>query len=391
MTIALAEQHELSQQVRQLARELEEKNLELRRHLAERERMQAILLSTLQSLTDGVMAVGRDDIVIAANPAACRLLHVPLDRLAGRPLGGVLAEVPQSDELLLTLHGAGGGQSSIEWQKTGEGIETRQIEVTAVRALPPYDRSLAGIVLLHEVTELRRLEAQAQLRSRLTGMGEIAINLAHEIRNPLGSMELFSTTLEHELADSPEQAQLAAHITRGIRAIEHLVANTLQFARPRRLSLQRVALKPLLCETLAFLAHPIQQHGIEAIFDHDLAPDAVIDGDPEQLRQVFLNLCLNGIQAMECGGRLTIDLAAEPEAWRVNITDEGVGIPPELLGRVFDPFFTTREKGSGLGLAIVHRILAEHGAQLDMESRVAVGTRVIVRFPATHHPTGTNR
>ena len=371
-------------EISRLTRSLEDSNRELRTTLAEREKMQVVLVSALQSLSVGVLAVGQDGIVIVANPAACRIFQCELEALAARSIDSVLPEAAESDELLLTLQGAGGGQRRVQWELCTPGCEPRTIELTAIRSLPPYDRQLAGVILLEDVTQLRRLEQQAALKSRLTGMGEIAMNLAHEIRNPLGSISLFATALEHELAGNENLEMLAAQIVGGVKALEHIVANTLEFAKPRRLLLGRLNLTELLRETLTYLEHPLREKGIHVEFDHELAPAAEIAGDAEQLRQVLLNLMINAVQAMQQDGRLHLTVQrGELGGWDLLVSDDGIGIPEELLGKIFDPFFTTREKGSGIGLSIVHSILEAHGARIDVQSRVCAGSTFRISFPAT--------
>jgi PAS domain S-box-containing protein len=373
----------LALEVQRLTQEMEQSNRALRRNLWEKEKLQAILLSTLQSLTAGVLAVGQDGTVIVANPAACRLIGRALDELATRRIEEVLAGIEGADALLLTLQGAGGGQHSIDWARDGSaGGATRWIELKAVRALPPSDEHLAGLVLVEDRTELHQLQHQAALRNRLTGMGEIAMNLAHEIRNPLGSMALFATALAGELQADESLGPLAGQIVRGVQALEHIVANTLEFARPRRIVMARVDLARVLADTLTYIEHPLRQKNINVDFDADLQVGACIAGDAEQLRQVFLNLTINALQAMEEGGRLEIRLAPSDDGgWTVTVADDGVGIPAEILERIYDPFFTTREKGSGIGLAIVHSIVEAHGARIEVSSRPAAGATFRVTFP----------
>lgn len=371
--------------------ELESLQRVLHQHLAERQRLQGVLLSTLQNLTSGVLGIGHDGVIIVANPAACTMLGCELRQLAGQGIERVLLGVPGCGELLAALAGLPGGRAQIEWLRGGHdglGNEGQTLRLSAVRALPPEDATpLAGLLLIEDLTQLRRLEQQAALRSRLTGMGEIATNLAHEIRNPLGSLALLGSVLARELEGDEELGPLAAQIVAGVQSLEHVVANTLSFARPRRVALTRVSLRRVLAETLQFLRHPLEQQQVEVVFDHDLQPEGWIAGDAEQLRQVFLNLVLNAMQAMMEGGRLELAIRALPEGtpggggYEVIVRDDGVGIPEELLTRIFDPFFTTREKGSGIGLAVVHAILTAHGAQIEARSRVAAGTTFAIRFP----------
>lgn len=369
----------LSEEVQRLNGELEQRNRQLRGHLAEKERMQGILVSALQSLTIGVLAVGQDGIVIVANPAACAMFDLPLEQLATRHIEQVLAPVAASHELLLTLQGSPTSSAQVMWRTRAGGV-TREIQLTAATTPAPFDRHLAGVILAEDQTALRRLEQQANLRNRLQGMGAVAMNLAHEIRNPLGSMALFASALERELAGDESLGPLASHILGGIKSLEHIVANTLEFARPRRMSMAPVELGGLIEQTLSYVEHPLAQNGIEV--DVRIQPrPAAVRADAEQLRQVLLNLFINAIQAMEGGGRLSVALDGDAGAgYRLRIADTGHGIDGETRERIFDPFFTTREKGSGIGLAVVHNILSVHGAQIDVESEVGEGTTFQIRF-----------
>ncbi len=339
--------------------------------------LQAILVSTLQNMTLGVLAISRDGLAIVANPAACALLERPLDQTAGVPIDVLLEPVSGAGRLLAPLMGGPVAAVREVWERSG-----RHLEVSAVRAQPPWDTKLSGLVLIEDKTELRRLEKQAALHSRLTGMGEIAIELAHEIRNPLASIGLFAETLERELGGEPSLCPLASQILAGVKSLEHLVSNTLQFARPRRLSVSRVSLAQILADALMFVEHPIMQKAIKPDFDLSRAPHACVSGDAEQLRQVFLNLFLNAIQAMDEGGTLAVRLVpATDGGWQITVHDDGHGIAPENLPRIFDPFFTTREKGSGIGLAVVHSIVVAHGGRIETESEPGKGTTFRLTLP----------
>ena len=390
----------LEGEVKRLTGDLETRNSELRKKIVEKDRMQAMLISTLQSLASGVLAVGRDGIVVAANPKACEIFDKPVEELAGKRIDEVLPDVPGRGELIQAILAPDGSNAELEWTIEENGHHRRIINLTAIRGRPPYDEHLAGLIHAEDITSLRRLEQQAMVHSRLDGIGDLAVNLAHEIRNPLGSISLFATTLAHELADDLTLEPLAQNLVTGVNSLEHVVANVLEFARPRRISMSRVDLAAVLADAIIFIEHPRQQKSIELRFSSSLEREgggeigdrngsepfqALIAGDAEQLRQVFLNLLLNAIQAMEAGGILDVSLRAHgPEGWEVEITDNGVGIPEEDLERIFDPFFTTKEKGSGIGLAVVHRILTAHAAQIEVDSRVGVGTTF--RIVMTPHP-----
>lgn len=371
----------LGGEVHRLSDDLEKKNQELENRIVEKERMQAMLFSTLQSLTCGVLAIGCDGIVVAANPAACEIFGSTVQLIAGRRIEAVLPEIDESDLLIHSLRSGAAPSTTIEWIHEANGHEHRHVKLTAVRASSPYDEHLVGLILAEDVSELRRLERRSAVQSRLAGMGELATNLAHEIRNPLGSISLFATSLAHELKDQPSLAALANHLVSGVGALEHVVSNTLEFARPRRMSMCRVNLKEVLAEALTFVEHPRDQKGVRIDRNFEVGAgdsepeEASIAGDGEQLRQVFLNILLNALQAVDEGGRLWVRLdRLDAGRWAVEIEDNGVGIPADQIGRIFDPFHTTKEKGSGIGLAVVHRILCAHGAQIEVESTVGCGS-----------------
>ena len=381
----------LENEVRRLSEDLEAKNRELRKKMLERERMQAMLISTLQSLTCGVMAVGRDGVVVAANPVLCEIFDCPIEKIAGLQVLEVLSSIPERGMLIESLLDQDRDPYSIEWTVEENGHRRQTILLSAIGAAKPYDQHLAGLIIAEDITELRRLEHQALVHSRLSGMGELAMRMAHEIRNPLGSISLYATTLAHELESDPSLGALAEQLVAGISRLDHVVTGALEFARPRRLAITQVNLTQVLMDALQFIEHPRLQKNIEIDLQFTARdgsreePEALIPGDAEQLVQVFLNIALNAIQAMGEDQTLTVILRPfGPDGWEVQIADTGVGIAVEDRDKIFDPFYTTKDKGSGIGLAVVHRILAAHGATIDIDSQPGAGARFSVVF--TPHP-----
>lgn len=378
----------LEEEVRRLAGDLEVKNQELERKIVEKDRMQAILISTLQSLTTGVLAVGCDDVVVIANPPACEILEREVGELAGKKVAEALGFLEVEGCPLPSFAGTDLRRYSIEHTRESSAGRRRTIRLSVVPAPAPYDEHLAGLVLVEDVTLLRRLEHQSLVRSRLEGIGEMAMNLAHEIRNPLGSISLFATSLAHELAEDENLGETASHLVSGVNALEHVVENVLEFARSRRVSSARIDLTQVLLESLEFIEHPRKQKSIrldlklERPLETSGEEGAWIAGDAEQLKQCFLNIALNAIQAMQEGGTLSVVLRPDVQrGWELAFTDDGIGIPADHIDRIFDPFFTTKEKGSGIGLALVHRILSAHDAQVEVASELKRGTKISIYFP----------
>jgi two-component system, NtrC family, sensor kinase len=230
-------------------------------------------------------------------------------------------------------------------------------------------------ILLDTRQELVRVE-------KLAAIGELAAGVAHEINNPLaiirGNTELVQVALPE---DSPCQEEMEI-ITRQLSRVERIVANLLRFARRERKQYGRTDVNLVLEEILRQVGHQIPMTGIvvATAFDRD---GAVVEGDADQLQQVFTNLIINAVQAMPDGGTLTVATRADQGGGSCTVTigDSGCGIPPENLEQVFNPFFTTRANGIGLGLSVSYGIIRDHGGDINVESDVAAGTtfRVTLR------------
>jgi signal transduction histidine kinase len=239
---------------------------------------------------------------------------------------------------------------------------------------------------------MKKVQEQANRAGRLAAMGEMAVKIAHEIRNPLGSIELFASLLQKELEDNAELKPLCGHICSGVKRIDNIISNLLLFIRPEQTpEMQVLDIHELLKDSLFFAEHLIHTNtGIEVVTNFADRPLRIY-GDPQLLSQVSLNLILNALQAMTNGGRLTIstgtgDNVHGNEITEIRFADSGCGIPPENLSKIFDPFFTTKKKGMGLGLAIVHHITETHGGTIDINSSQSQGTECIVSLPIWQPP-----
>ncbi len=219
----------------------------------------------------------------------------------------------------------------------------------------------------------------------LSALGEMAIIIAHEMRNLLGSVELCAGMLEVELREDLRRRELVQTLIEGVYALNGIVTNLLTFARPCRSLFARLALHPVLDEAVVCSGYALTEKRITLVKAYSPA-DLVVSADRELLKQVFLNLILNAAQAMSEGRTLTISTRVSHEELgmrrtEVRIEDTGIGIAPEHLSRIFDPFFTTRARGTGLGLTLVRRILDQHQAAIHVESELGCGTIFTIVFP----------
>jgi signal transduction histidine kinase len=227
----------------------------------------------------------------------------------------------------------------------------------------------------------RRLEAEALRQSRLAAMGEMAATLAHEVRNPLGAMELFTGLLLQDLHDRPEALRLAQQVARGITDLNHLVTNLLEFTRTRTARRDPVDCCALLEDVLRYTAD-LRAEGRVTIERRYAAREVIARADPDLLQPVLLNLVRNALQAMPGGGTLRVTAAREPGRVRVAIGDTGAGIPAAAREDIFRPFYTTRARGTGLGLTVARGLIEAMGGRLEVESEPGQGATFSAVLPA---------
>jgi signal transduction histidine kinase len=241
---------------------------------------------------------------------------------------------------------------------------------------------------LHE--ELQRTQRQLVERERLAALGELSAVLAHEVRNPLGAIfNALAALRRYQEPDSPGHL-LVGIVSEEAHRLNRLVDDLLDFARPAQPQPQPIPLAHLLEEAVN-AASPAQAH---VRVEWALAPDVPpIFVDERMMRQAFLNLALNAVQAMPQGGTLRVSARrrAEGPGATVEFTDTGPGIPPHLRARLFEPFFTTKATGTGLGLAIVRRNLDAHGGQISIDFPATGGTTFRLEIPAAPEPQGSRQ
>lgn len=240
-----------------------------------------------------------------------------------------------------------------------------------------------------------KFQAPDQRAERLIAMGQMAASMAHEIRNPLGSMELFCTLLKKDLTGQPELYQLAEQMHESIKVLDRIIANCLEFTRDRDAKWKRVESVRALLQQVALDAQPkAQAKGVRLQVEEqgDAAPEA----DPYLIKQALLNLVFNAIDAAapwcaEHGRTPEVVVhsdTSDPEVWKLTVADNGPGISEDVRERVFEPFYTTKDEGTGLGLAIVHSLVSAHRGTLTLDSAVGQGTTVRIGIPQPGGATG---
>jgi len=222
----------------------------------------------------------------------------------------------------------------------------------------------------------------SELSRRIAMIGRLTAGVAHEMKNPLNAMTIHLELLKQKLAAGKPAETHVEVIAQEIRRLDQRIQGFLKFVRPDEVKFGPVAIASLLSAVLDSVQPEAQPAGVtlnRGCTDGTLQ----VEGDAAQLRDVFLNLAQNAIQAMPKGGRLSIDCSSLPNRRvRVRVEDQGVGIAPENLEKIFELYYTTKERGTGVGLSMVYRTIQIHNGEIDVESTVGVGTTFIVVLPA---------
>ncbi len=359
----------------------------------------------LAELTD-VLVVGLDaeDRVALFNRKAASYAGVEAGEAVGRPF--ILSCIPEEDAYRMREavgHARSGRTQEVEtgFDPVSPGRRPGHVSSTALREGPERrrvrwhlsmaqgggeDASLVyGIGI--DVTERRALEKRAADAEALSAMGTLALNLAHEIRNPLNAailqLHLLGRHVDKLSVDEAARGALrqkAQIVGDEIGRLSRMLTEFLELARPRGAVRETVQFSKLAGDVLALEQEPLDRAAV--VVERDLAADCVLAGDPEKLKQVVINLVMNAIEAMKAGGgTLSVRTGTEGDTVRLAVKDTGAGIERALLSQVFDPFFTTKEGGTGLGLSIVRKIIDLHGGEVRIDSEQGKGTEVTVLLP----------
>jgi two-component system sensor histidine kinase FlrB len=343
----------LERQVEALTGELAAANGALRQQYQEKAALTDRLTRLLEALPAGVVVLDRAGRLDVANPAA--------DHLLGTPALGMAWDEIEQTCLRPT-------------DTTGE-MQAGEHRVAMTMTAP--DASGGRIVLLHDITEAHRFKMQAERHERLAAMGEMAAQLAHQLRTPLAAALLYAGNLENP--DLPEATRISiAQKTVGrLKHLEHLIQDMLLFARGEVLGRETFAVEELLGE-LAHTFEPLARaRGVE--FELTPAPAGLeITGNRKALAGALTNLLENALQAVSGGGCVSLGVDATAERLAFRIHDNGRGMTPDVVARLFQPFFTTRAEGTGLGLAIARGVARAHGGGIDVESEHGAGTEFVL-------------
>jgi signal transduction histidine kinase len=383
----------LKEQFEAVNTELEESNRQLTLKIAELDVVTYYLDSILSNITQGILFIDFIGNVTTYNTAAQQILEVERLDVVFEPFWSHFKDdhfgfsmrqalknktAPRTQLATITL--PSGAVREIEVDTTF--VLQKNSTIGGTRRSPTLDAMKGVIILIRDLTDLRRLQAVASRNDRMKELGEMAAMVAHEIRNPLGGIKGFASLLQRDLSDRPQQQQMAQYIVEGTDTLNSLVNQVLDYARPLDMHLEHHDILPLIhslhvhleADQILTAAHSLR---IETQLNEVRIPVDII-----QLRSALLNLLLNAVQSMPKGGEITIKLWYTGSILHIAIVDQGEGIAAVNLEKIFSPFFTTKPKGNGLGLSEVHKIIRAHGGTIDVVSVVGEGSTFTLQLPS---------
>ena len=369
---------QLHAEVARLRGELLSTNDELSRSMEENARARAFLTLVLESLPCGVIVTDFSGQPRMVNPEARRLLTLDSN---WKP-----ATARETPPVLKALLGAGSlsdAPGEREWTSDLiSGDRTLAISTATIGASATPESET--IWILRDVSDQKRAAAEREAARRAHALAEIATVLAHEIRNPLGSMELFTGLLAGVTAEMPDASEWVMHLQAGLRSLSATVNNVLQFHSQPCGELLPTEVDRLLRETASFLRPLANERALRITIDNSVGRLRVA-ADAQRLQQVFFNLSLNAFHAMKRGGALTVRLRWEArnskKIAQIDFEDQGIGITPELIETIFEPGFTTKAGSPGLGLSVCRKVVEQHGGRICVASQPQQGSTFSVFLP----------
>lgn len=344
--------------------------------------IQAFTGLLVSRLPVGIIATDQKGKVSTWNQAAADMTAIPSKKALGRMINKYLPL-----ELKVFFSTGAVDQGKMTDPKGSEirlDIEGRKtvFHCQRIDLRDPAGTYMGQVLLLSDITRLKDLESEMRENERLAAVGRMAAGVAHEVRNPLSSVKGLALLLKNKFSRESREFETTGLLIQEVERMNRTISELLSFARPASLDLQPVDVRELLSETLQLVSADTDSENITTRLrcDADLPR---VKADRDRLSQVFINILLNGVQAMEEGGTLEI-IARGSESGRqveLQFTDTGQGITGEQLSQVFFPYFTTKKGGTGIGLAISQKIIVDHGGTIRLESEQGRGTTVFVELP----------
>ncbi|MFN2501720.1 MAG: ATP-binding protein [Pyrinomonadaceae bacterium] len=336
----------------------------------------------VESIRSGLVTTDLDGNIYTFNAAATEITGFRLDQLQGRSIYDLFGDI--REQIDMSLSAAGGGEQLPRFETdllTPDGFAVR-IGFSVSLLFSEQHEATGLIVTFQDLTDIRSMEDSVRRKDRLAAVGRVAAGLAHEIRNPLGAMRGAIQVLESRTPAESMQAGLMEIILKESDRLNSIITNFLGYARPAAGDFAETNIAETIKDTITLLRHSpdVQEHHV--LIDEVTDKPVVMSADANQMKQIFWNLARNAVQAMRDGGTLRIRLENIPNnRIKIVFADTGIGMSPEHVEQLFEPFSNSRSGGTGLGLSIVYQIVKDHNGVINVRSTEGKGTAITLEFP----------
>ncbi len=331
----------------------------------------------MSKLQDGLMLFDRDSRVV--------LVSAPVESFLNRPRGELLGRTVQDlfdrkSMLGAALLNAFERKRSIS-QREFDAASGKRVQLS-LDFVQEKTSQIGALLFMRDAESVRRIGDEIEMSRRLSASGRLTRGVAHEVKNPINAIVLHLQLLQNKLAQQePDTRRHMDIIDSEIRRLDRVIQTLVDFTRPRDLHLEEIDLRRLLDDVAVLAAPDAEQHGV-MLERHMPGSPLPVKVDVDLMKQAFLNVVINGVQAMPNGGQLTISAGRDADIVVVEVQDQGAGIPKELHDKVFELYFTTKKEGSGIGLAQTYQILQWHYGTVDFQSGETTGTIFRFQLPA---------
>ena len=326
----------------------------------------------IESMPDGLLTLDSGGLIEACNPKILEITAMDLDTLKGKRPENLFDNWPYdslknkrvNNSFFHTFHHENGNEVPVE------------ISSSSLR--DEQGKQLGAVFLFRDLREIRSMEEQLERSRRLMALGRMAAGIAHEIRNPLGTLRGFAQYFGSKAEDEASKEYSALMIGE-VDRLNESISSLLQFSRPREPEFTIVDVAQLIKKTCKLLEHDFRESNITLLTSGN--PSGTIEADADLLLQVMLNLLKNAINASQAGATLSLSCEENEENIRITVADNGIGMTRQEQEQMFDPFFTTRKTGTGLGLAVSNQIVEQHSGSFDVQSQPGKGTSITMILP----------
>ncbi len=329
--------------------------------------------NVIESIPVGIVTLDTMDRVVSCNKKTEEILGRPLSEIQGETIDNAFPGCHlQSSDIRNSI------LDHMTECTTADGM-TIAVKIGGSTLVDNEGNTLGTVLVIRDMSLIRDMELQLERSRRMAALGKMAAGIAHEIRNPLGTLRGFAHYFGSQDGATKESKGYAALMVSEVDRLNRNVSGLLQFARPRDLQFQSVKLDGLIAKTVALMEGDFANHALN--FHWQCNTDLTVEADPDLLLQVLMNLLKNSISATPSGGEISIAGSEDDHHVRVIVSDTGDGMTEKECEKMFDPFFTTRKSGTGLGLAVSHQIIEQHHGVIEVETAKGQGTTVIVVLP----------